>query len=160
MAPNGYNKTPGGCLGISQFHKTTKEEVEQIKFLLKNTDITQRDIAREFNLSEDFIFAINKGLNCIDPNETYPLRKRVKKIDYCQKCGKEITPDTIHRLCRECYNETRRIVSRPDKFQLAKEIACSSFCAVGRKYGVTDNAIRKWCKLYDLPIHIKEIKTW
>lgn len=36
-----------------------------------------------------------------------------------------------------------RVVERPDAITLAQEIINSSFLAVGRKYGVTDNAIRK-----------------
>ena len=27
-------------------------------------------------------------------------------------------------------------------------------------FGVTDNAIRKWCKLYNLPFKVKDIKTY
>jgi transposase-like protein len=29
------------------------------------------------------------------------------------------------------------------------EIAASSYLAVGRKYGVSDNAIRKWVRAYE-----------
>ena len=43
---------------------------------------------------------------------------------------------------------------------LAKEIVASSFLAVGRKYGVSDNAIRKWCKAYDIPTKKDELKKW
>lgn len=38
---------------------------------------------------------------------------------------------------------------RPDYDTLTKEISESSFSAVGRKYGVSDNAIRKWIKVYE-----------
>lgn len=29
------------------------------------------------------------------------------------------------------------------------EIEATSYCAVGRKYGVSDNAVRKWVKFYE-----------
>jgi transposase-like protein len=29
------------------------------------------------------------------------------------------------------------------------DLAATSFCAVGRKYGVSDNAIRKWVRWYE-----------
>jgi transposase-like protein len=29
------------------------------------------------------------------------------------------------------------------------ELAASSFSAVGRKYGVSDNAVRKWVRWYE-----------
>jgi transposase-like protein len=38
---------------------------------------------------------------------------------------------------------------RPPYEQLRAELAASSFLAVGRKYGVSDNAIRKWLRAYE-----------
>jgi transposase-like protein len=32
---------------------------------------------------------------------------------------------------------------------LLAEIGASSWCAVGRKYGVSDNAVRKWVRQYE-----------
>lgn len=66
----------------------------------------------------------------------------------------------ITGLCSTCYKKTTRLVKRPEPVELAKEILASSFCAVGRKYGVTDNAIRKWCKNYGLPTKKNELQQW
>lgn len=52
----------------------------------------------------------------------------------------------------------KRTVERPSALQLAQEIVNSSFCAVGRKYGVTDNTIRKWCRAYSMPTKKNEIQ--
>ena len=38
---------------------------------------------------------------------------------------------------------------RPPYEQLLAEIAATSWSAVGRKYGVSDNAIRKWVRAYE-----------
>ena len=43
----------------------------------------------------------------------------------------------------------RRTVERPPYEQLLAEIEASSFLAVGRRYGVSDNAIRKWLRAYE-----------
>ena len=43
---------------------------------------------------------------------------------------------------------SRRTVERPPYAQLVAEIEASSFLAVGRRYGVSDNAIRKWLRAY------------
>ena len=43
----------------------------------------------------------------------------------------------------------KRKVERPPYKQLLREIEESSFVAVGRKYGVSDNAIRKWVRFYE-----------
>jgi transposase-like protein len=29
------------------------------------------------------------------------------------------------------------------------ELEATSYCAVGRKYGVSDNAVRKWVRFYE-----------
>jgi hypothetical protein len=42
----------------------------------------------------------------------------------------------------------RRVVERPPLAQLLAEIEASSWIAVGRRYGVSDNAVRKWVRQY------------
>ena len=44
--------------------------------------------------------------------------------------------------------EARR-VERPPYEQLMREIAETNWSAVGRKYGVSDNAVRKWVRWYE-----------
>lgn len=44
---------------------------------------------------------------------------------------------------------TARKVERPPYEQLLAEIAQSGYSAVGRRYGVSDNAIRKWVRQYE-----------
>ena len=39
-------------------------------------------------------------------------------------------------------------------------VAKEGFSAIGRKYGVSESAIRKWCKTYGLPTHIEEIRQY
>jgi hypothetical protein len=42
-----------------------------------------------------------------------------------------------------------RLVERPPYEQLMREIEATSYLGVGRKYGVSDNAIRKWVRAYE-----------
>jgi transposase-like protein len=42
-----------------------------------------------------------------------------------------------------------RKVERPSYQQLTADLQAMSFVAVGRKYGVADNAIRKWIRWYE-----------
>ena len=51
----------------------------------------------------------------------------------------------------------RKVVDRPTKEQLLREIIESSFTEVGKKYDVSDNTIRKWCKFYKLPFRKKDL---
>lgn len=41
-----------------------------------------------------------------------------------------------------------RKVERPPYEKLIAEIEATSYVAVGRKYGVSDNAVRKWVRFY------------
>jgi HNH endonuclease len=43
----------------------------------------------------------------------------------------------------------QRRTERPPAEQLLREVADLGYLAVGRKYGVSDNAIRKWCRGYE-----------
>lgn len=68
------------------------------------------------------------------------------KTHYC-KCGKLI--DKRSKSCKSCVLKiTLRRVERPSLDILLNEVQELGYCATGRKYGVTDNAIRKWIKSY------------
>lgn len=71
-------------------------------------------------------------------------RKPAKKY-YCE-CGKQIRRGSIR--CQDCQNKSQRRVVRPSKNQLLIDIQKLGYCGTGRKYGVSDNAIRKWMKKY------------
>jgi hypothetical protein len=57
----------------------------------------------------------------------------------------------IKKIKSEKYKITlnRRKVERPLYKQLLNEIKNLGYCKTGRKYGVSDNAIRKWIKSYE-----------
>lgn len=69
----GYNETTGG----KQFKKNlsiSDEQLEEIKSLIKNSDLEFAKIAEKFNIYRDFISRINIGRYGFDEKETYPLR--------------------------------------------------------------------------------------
>ncbi len=77
-------------------------------------------------------------------------KKRLIKTRYssnkkCINCGKEINKKT-KSMCASCYAFSRRRVNRPSTDVLIKEISETNFSVVGKKYGVSDNTIRKWIK--------------
>lgn len=91
------------------------------------------------------------------PN-SYIKKEKESKISYCKECGAVISNTTENSLCFNCAMKERRVTERPDATTLAQEIIESNFSAVGRKYGVTDNAIRKWCTSYGIPKTKKELQ--
>ena len=80
-----------------------------------------------------------------------------KPINLCRICN-VLKKTTKGHVCKKCYNKYRdkftrdtiiyRKVARPSYQQLLDEIKNTSYVAVGKKYGVSDNAIRKWLKQY------------
>lgn len=142
MSPNGYNLTPGGYHSVGK--KIDLTIVEEISELLKTTKMTNTEIGLLFNISENTVCGINTGYYWKRNDIDYPIRKNqhTNKHLFCSECGAPIS-NTVTRLCVACAGKKRRITERPEPKQLAQEIVESSFSAVGRKYSVTDNAIRK-----------------
>ena len=72
------------------------------------------------------------------------LKKKNKKCFFCQK-------PCVYKFCSyKCSNLSSRKVIRPTKNtlnQLVWEQPCSQ---LAKKFGVSDNAITKWCKTYNI----------
>ena len=88
--------------------------------------------------------------NCDSQQLTYRGNNRRKKY-YCVNCNKSITKHSVSGLCNKCSSikmgiKNRR-VERPLKEVLLQEVKEKGYSATGRKYGVSDNAIRKWLKM-------------
>lgn len=74
----------------------------------------------------------------------------------CPICGK--LKSKTSELCQDCSNKQRTqqgIELREEKYgitreTLKQEIRTTSFVQLSEKYGISDNAIRKWCKKYNL----------
>jgi len=81
-------------------------------------------------------------------------------IRYCEYCNKElINREKKVKCCSiECSNKLQRRVKRPSAEQLKQELIKTNFVQVGKKYGVSDTAIRKWCKSYGMSTKAKDYK--
>ena len=155
---HGYNLQLGGDSNLGRTGKLTFEELEALTWELKNTTIPQKELATKYNITNQAVSDINVGKYYVRDIE-YPIRPRTIEL-YCSRCGCRITKDSTSGLCVKCSNISHRKVERPDAITLANEIINSSFVAVGKKYGVSDNAIRKWCINYNIPTKKQELKEW
>lgn len=73
---------------------------------------------------------------------------RMSIFSPCLICGKKTTNK---KYCSQaCSSFSQRRVERPSKEQLSKDIKSMSWLAIGRKYGVTDNAVRSWARHYEI----------
>jgi hypothetical protein len=66
----------------------------------------------------------------------------------CAVCGR--LGYGVKYCSQECAHLATRKVGWPDKETLRTDLLSMSWTAVGRKYGVSDNAVRKWAKFYGL----------
>lgn len=65
----------------------------------------------------------------------------------CIDCDNEIWNTSVR--CTECYNLKSRKVARPTYEQLLEDKQTLNMVQIGKKYGVSDNSIRKWLKYYE-----------
>lgn len=79
--------------------------------------------------------------------------------NYCIDCGAPIIRSSTRcPACAAKENGLReRKVVRPDRDTLKSLIRTQSFVQIGQRYGVSDNAVRKWCDAENLPRKKKEI---
>jgi hypothetical protein len=111
--------------------------------------------------------------NCAATFDTHCGRnkQRIPDSRECGWCGDEFTPKYgQQRFCSiSCAKrhhghqytpkpEIRR-VERPPYDQLLRELEETNYSAVGRKYGVSDNAVRKWVRWYERE-RLQAAKRW
>lgn len=85
-----------------------------------------------------------------------PTKGKHKK-NYCIDCGKEIW-NTAKR-CISCAKQRQRLTIWPDREELKDLIRYMPFTQIGKKFGVSDNSVREWCKKYHLPYRAQDIKN-
>jgi predicted RNA-binding Zn-ribbon protein involved in translation (DUF1610 family) len=85
--------------------------------------------------------------HCHTQTKTFAGRK-LKIRYYCDECHEETSG--YGDKCIKCVGNGKHKVDRPTKEMLEKEMLESPIETIGEKYGVSGNAIRKWCKSYGI----------
>jgi hypothetical protein len=89
----------------------------------------------------------SKTVRCITCSNKIIELANKKIFNKCSDCDKEIW-NTATR-CVECSRIHSRKVERPSYSQLTADKETMSMVQIGKKYGVSDNTIRKWLKKYN-----------
>ena len=101
--------------------------------------------------------------NCAATLDTHCGRNVPRRTDLSWlRAGRSYPTTMQHRYCSQaCWGTVSserklgipqphlRKVERPSYEQLLEDVRTMSFVAIGRKYGVTDNAVRKWIRWYE-----------
>ena len=98
----------------------------------------------------------NSGAN---KNFYKPVIKEKQSTKICPICGKNKIA-IKSTMCLDCISKSQRKVERPTREELKNLIRSLPFITIAKQYGVSDNAIRKWCKYYNLPYKVSEIKKY
>ncbi len=91
--------------------------------------------------------------NCHSQTHTWG-NQRKKAIRQCIKCDCSVSKNSTTGLCINCSNKfgayhilQRKVQDRPTEETLLELLETNSFVAVGKMFGVSDNAVRKWLGL-------------
>lgn len=166
---NGYNQTEGGDSFTHNF-KLTQKQILKIIQRLKTTRDNIYVIAKDFGVGGTTIHYINKGQQYPQPNETYPIRPHLAKINkqnnkhlkqakcQCPICGNTVS--SKNNLCKSCSHKQSRKTDRPEPLELAKMIKEHGFEGTGKQLGVSGKAVSNWCKIYNIPHRKADLINW
>lgn len=162
LIPNGYNVSSGGKANHEIFCFNSPEIVDAIREDLLNSDLSFKELSKKYNLSERAVYYINTGTYHHSDDYPYPIRpvQDLSKKDWtCVECGVKVSKGKTY--CRSCAmkkyyaNSTGNLLSREELKDL---IRTTPFTKIGKMFGVSDNAVRKWCDKHNLPRKSSEIK--
>ena len=127
--------------------------IENLRFVCGNCNMQLETTAGNKNSKRRKELA-----NEIDVTRSY-IKRGKNRLNKCPKCGE--LKSTSAKICLKCYLKQKSEKSKcPLKEELIKDILSLSLVKIGKKYTVSDNAVRKWLINYDLPSTSKEIKKF
>jgi hypothetical protein len=147
-----------GTMGIISKWETIVDELKKCVLVCSNCHaeihcgrISQQNVEVYYTNNKEII---SKKLDeeISKCNNKKNIKKSSNKI--CLNCGNHFYNKNKNvKYCSfQCSVEIRNKNSKnPPKEQLIKDLKeYKNWCAIGRKYGVTDNSVRKWAKKYNI----------
>lgn len=126
-------------------NKELKEYYKKRKELIEEKGWKLYDIHYSKVYDSEFISNLVDVINGIDINLNLEFTFKERKEKKCL-CGNVIYKYSKSGICVTCSNINNRKVDRPSIDILKKEVETLGYTGTGKKYGVSDNTIRKWIK--------------
>jgi DNA-binding transcriptional MerR regulator len=135
------------------------EKTGELKTYYKERhDLLEKNDWNVYQIHYSSCFNLEKWTDFINQLKNSPVKIEFDYFNYVPKnkkihpkcvCGKEKT--FYAKFCLTCMGlNNRKVKNRPSKEELEKLIWEKPFTELGKQFGVSDNAIRKWCKDYGI----------
>lgn len=92
----------------------------------------------------------DSAAKAVDENGVNSGKSKEREQRVCRVCGIQLQGKQKKVCSLECRRIYQRKVNWPNAKQLQDDINNMSWLAIGRKYGVSDNAARKWARIYGI----------
>lgn len=153
LCPNCHAKT-------NNFRGKNKRRHEPAESLfLSDAEVAKRYQEKLKNKREKALIQYHKE----HPEAGY-RKEKVLTLQTCPICGNtfEQTSKRTKYCSRECQREAQmNLGKRPSFLELIKALKeYKNFTQTAVYYNVTDNTVRKWCKIYQIPHHTKEMQDF
>jgi len=115
-----------------------------------DNDISHNDISQPMDIDQE-----HQLKSISETKSNVYKKKKVKKtkeknVKKCIDCNIDVFRKSLR--CLKCENKRRfeaNMSGRPSNEQIRNDLQTMTFVAVGKKYGVSDNCIRKWLSKYE-----------
>lgn len=165
LIKGGYKEYSCECCGISkwngkpltlQLHHLNGDHydnrLENLQILCPNCHAQTNNYSNKGNRRKFSTITKEKLNTKLEDLNKIIIESNANKPTFCQYCGKEITTHGKKYCSRECANNASKKFETSAEQLIEDFKKLKSYTGVGKKYGVSDNAIKKRCKrlgIYD-----------
>ena len=99
----------------------------------------------------------------LKPSKVQKNKNNERKQKVCLVCGQPFYPtsSSVGKYCsQKCAHIAQHKTEHPSRDELKQLIRTTPFLKIGEHFHVSDNAIRKWCKSFNLPYKLSDIKNY